>query len=358
MDELKKTPLYEAHIALNGRMVDFGGWALPVQYSSIIDEHMAVRKAAGLFDVSHMGEVFVLGSDAFEYIQKLVTNDITTMTPGRCRYAVMCYDNGGAVDDVLIYKFADDRYMLVVNAANTAKDIDWMQAHTFGDVKIVNESPLWAQLALQGPRFADILNAAGYEGEIPAKNYTFTENNIVAGVKCLVSRTGYTGEDGVELYCAAEDGLKLHAAIMAAGKDFGLLPCGLGARDTLRFEASMPLYGHELSAELNPVECGLDFAIKFKKDFIGKEPLMQPKTRMRIGLKLVGKGIAREHCDVLMNGEKVGFTTSGGPAPALGGNYAMATVPADAPADARWAIEVRGRAIECERVELPFYKRA
>ena len=152
--------------------------------------------------------------------------------------------------------------------------------------------------------------------------------------------------------------MRLHAAIMAAGKPFGMLPCGLGARDTLRFEASMPLYGHELSADINPVETGLDFAIKFKKDFIGKQALMQPKARMRIGLKLVGKGIAREHCDVLMNGERVGFTTSGGPAPALGGNYAMATVPADAPDDAKWAIEVRGRAIECERVELPFYKRA
>lgn len=357
MDELKKTPLYAAHIALNGKMVDFGGWALPVQYSSIIDEHMAVRERAGLFDVSHMGEIIVRGNDSFDYIQKLVTNDITTMTPGRCRYAVMCYEDGGAVDDVLIYKYADDHYMLVVNASNTAKDFAWMKELVFGDVVVTDESPLWAQIALQGPKHGEVLAAAGYEGEIPAKNYTFTDGNIVGGVQCLVSRTGYTGEDGVELYCKAEDGMKLHAALMEAGKCVDMLPCGLGARDTLRFEAAMPLYGHELSREINPVETGLDFAIKFKKDFIGKEALMQPVKRMRIGLKLIGKGIAREHSDVLMNGEKVGFVTSGGPAPALGGNYAMATVPVDVPEDAKWAIEVRGRAIECERVALPFYKR-
>lgn len=358
MDELKKTPLYEAHIALGGKMVDFGGWALPVQYSSIIEEHKAVRTACGLFDVSHMGEVFVVGNSAFDYIQNLVTNDITTMTPGRCRYAVMCYEDGGAVDDVLIYKFADDRYMLVVNAANTAKDIEWMKKNVIGDVQIIDESPLWAQLALQGPRFEEILKAAGYYGEIPAKNYTFTDNNIVAGVRCLVSRTGYTGEDGVELYCAAGNAMKLHAALLEAGREFGLLPCALGARDTLRFEASMPLYGHEMSDKINPVECGVDFAIKFKKPaFIGREALMKEKTRQRIGLKVL-KGLAREHMPVLMNGEEVGFTTSGGPAPSLGGNYAMAIVPANVPDDAVWTIDVRGRQIPCERVELPFYKRA
>jgi len=357
MDELKKTPLYEAHIALGGKMVDFGGWNLPVQYTSIIEEHKAVRTACGIFDVSHMGEVFVVGKDAFDYIQKLVTNDITTMTPGRCRYAVMCYEDGGAVDDVLIYKFTDENYMFVVNAANTAKDIEWMKKNAFGDVQIINQSPLWAQIALQGPKHGEILKAAGFEGVIPEKNYTFTDHNLVAGVECLVSRTGYTGEDGVELYCAASDGLKLHAALLAAGKEFGLLPCGLGARDTLRFEAAMPLYGHEMSDKINPVECGVDFAIKFKKDFIGSEALKQPKTRQRIGLKVL-KGIAREHMPVLMNGVEVGFTTSGSPAPFVGGNYAMAIVPVDAPEDAKWEIDRGGRLLECERVELPFYKRA
>jgi aminomethyltransferase len=269
----------------------------------------------------------------------------------------MCYPDGGAVDDVLIYKFADDRYMLVVNAANTAKDIDWMKQNVMGDVVIRDESPLWAQLALQGPRFEEVLRAAGYEGEIPAKNYTFTENNIVAGVKCLVSRTGYTGEDGVELYCAAEDAMKLHAALMEAGKPIGMLPCALGARDTLRFEASMPLYGHEMSAKINPVECGVDFAIKFKKPaFIGRDELIKPAARKRIGLKVV-KGLAREHMPVLANGVEVGFTTSGGPAPSLGGNYAMALVDVNAPDDAEWTIDVRGRQLPCEKVELPFYKR-
>ena len=357
MDELKKTPLYEAHIALGGKMVDFGGWNLPVQYSSILEEHKAVRTACGIFDVSHMGEVFVVGKDAFDYIQKLVTNDITTMTPGRCRYAVMCYEDGGAVDDVLIYKFTDESYMLVVNAANTDKDIEWMKKNAFGDVKIVNESSLWAQIALQGPKHGEVLEAAGFEGVIPAKNYTFTDHNVVAGVECLVSRTGYTGEDGVELYCHAADGMRLHAALMAAGKEYGLLPCGLGARDTLRFEAAMPLYGHEMSDKINPVECGVDFAIKFKKDFIGSEALKAPKTRKRIGLKVL-KGIAREHMPVLMNGEVIGFTTSGSPAPFVGGNYAMAIVPVGTPEDAKLTIDRGGKLLECEQVELPFYKRA
>ena len=293
-DSLKKTPLYERHMELGGKIVDFGGWALPVQSSSILDECKAVRERCGLFDVSHMGEVDIYGNDAFAYVQKMVTNDVTTMTPGRCRYAVMCYENGGAVDDVLIYKFADDHYMFIVNAGNTDKDFAWMKEHVFGDVRVENNSAKWGQLALQGPDHQKVLDAAGFTGEIPEKYYTFNDKMIVAGVPCLVSRTGYTGEDGVELYCAAEDTVRLHKALMEAGKCVDMLPCGLGARDTLRFEASMPLYGHEMSADINPMECGLGFAIKLKKDyFIGIEALRAPQTRKRIGLKLVGKGVAR-----------------------------------------------------------------
>lgn len=298
------------------QIVDFGGWALPVQYTSILDECKAVRERAGLFDVSHMGEVDIIGNDAYAYMQKMVTNDVTSMTPGRCRYAVMCYDNGGAVDDVLIYKFADDHYMLIVNAGNTDKDFAWLSEHAFGDVRVINNSAKWGQLALQGPLHQAVLDAAGFEGEIPQKYYTFNDKMTVAGIPCLVSRTGYTGEDGVELYCAAEDTVRLFEALLEAGKGVDMLPCGLGARDTLRFEASMPLYGHEMSADINPVECGLGFAIKLNKpDFIGKEALLKPQTRKRIGLKLVGKGIARPDADVLCNGEKSASSPRAAPHP-------------------------------------------
>ena len=219
LDNLKKTPLYQRHIDLGGKMVDFGGWALPVQYASgILEECKAVRQRAGLFDVSHMGEVDIIGSGAYDYIQKLVTNDITSMTPGRCRYAVLCYENGGAVDDVLIYKYSDDHYMFIVNAGNTDKDFAWMQEHVFGDVQVINNSAKWGQLALQGPKHQAVLDAAGFEGELPMKYYTFNDKMVVAGIPCLVSRTGYTGEDGVELYCAAEDTVALHTALCEAGK--------------------------------------------------------------------------------------------------------------------------------------------
>ncbi|MEG1559908.1 MAG: glycine cleavage system aminomethyltransferase GcvT [Clostridia bacterium] len=359
MDNLKKTPLYEAHLALNGKIIDFGGWALPVQYSSVIAEHMAVREHVGIFDVSHMGEIDVSGADAFSYIQNLVTNDITTMTPGRCRYSPVCYPDGGTVDDILIYKLADDHYLLVVNAANTEKDFNWFEKNRTGDVKIENQSDEWAQIALQGPCFMDVLRSVGVSGTIPEKNYTFNEDVTVAGLKCLMSRTGYTGEDGVEIYCKAKDGMVIYEALIAAGTPFGLLPCGLGARDTLRFEASMPLYGHEITASISPREAGLNFAIKMKKEsFIGKDALAQDQKRVRIGLKLIDKGIAREHTDLYVGDRLVGQVTSGGPAPALKGNYAMALVNIEDAEAEFYEIDIRGRRVKASKVALPFYKRA
>lgn len=358
MDELRKTPLYQTHVDLGGKMVDFGGWALPVQYSSILEEHTAVRKCCGLFDVSHMGELDVTGKDAFAYLQKLCTNDLTTMTPGRCRYSMLCYDDGGVVDDVLIYKHDDAHYLVVVNAGNTDKDYAWFKSHVFGDVKVENQSAQWAQLALQGPRFMDVLEAAGYEGELPAKNYTFTPSLTVAGVTCLVSRTGYTGEDGVELYSAAADAPKLHKALLTAGKPLGLLPCGLGARDSLRFEAAMPLYGHELTAEITPLEANIGFAVKMQKeDFIGKAALQAPPKRRRIGLKLTARGVVREHYDVYCGGKPVGFTTSGVPVPTLEGSHAMALVDIGCAEQQDFEIEIRGKRLPAVQVPLPFYKR-
>lgn len=359
MEDLKKTPLYNTHISLGGRMVDFGGWVLPVQYSGIVEEHKAVREKAGIFDVSHMGEARVTGKDAFVYLQKLLTNDLTTMTSGRCRYSMMCYENGGTVDDVLVYKYDDENYLLVINAGNTAKDIDWFKKNAFGDVKITDESPAWAQLALQGPRFLDVLNKAGVAGALPEKNYTFVPESVVAGIPCMVSRTGYTGEDGVELYCKPEDAEKLHAALLEAGKEFGLIPCALGARDTLRFEAGMPLYGHEMNETVTPLEVGIGFAVKLnKEDFIGKTALLAPVKRARIGLRLIDRGIMREHCEVYCEGKAVGHTTSGMPVPTLEGSFAMALVDAEFAEKGAFEVDVRGRKLKAERVEIPFYKRS
>lgn len=359
MQDCKHTPLYETHLRLGGKMVDFGGWALPVQYSSILEEHKAVRERAGLFDVSHMGEVFVEGPGAFSYLQNLLTNDLTTLQPCRCRYAAMCYADGGTVDDVLIYMFNEEKYLVVVNAGNTDKDFTWMLAQLEGyEATLKNDSAAYAQLALQGP-LAESMLAPLCGGELPEKNYTFVPELEVAGIRAIVSRTGYTGEDGFEVYCAAADGPKLHEALLQAGASDGLLPCGLGARDTLRFEASMPLYGHELTREITPREAGLDFAIKLNKPaFIGKEALAELPRRKRIGLKLIDRGIAREGAEVMTSGRVVGFTTSGSPAPTLGGNFAMALVDADAANAEQYSIMVRGRALEAELAPMPFYKRA
>lgn len=357
LGQLKKTPLFDLHNELHGKLIDFGGWALPVQYSSILEEHKAVRERAGLFDVSHMGEAMVTGEGAVAYLNHILTNDVTSMTPGGCRYSPMCYKDGGTVDDVLVYKFADDRFMLVINAGNTDKDIVWMQGNLTNDAAVENVSASVAQLALQGPAFLDVLSAAGC-GELPAKYYRFVEHTTVAGRPCLVSRTGYTGETGVEIYCAAADGEAIARALLEAGRPLGLLPCGLGARDTLRFEAGMPLYGHELTQDITPLEAGLDFAIKLKKEeFIGRDALLAPPSRQRIGLRLTDRGIARDGAEVFCGEARVGRVTSGMVAPSAGANFAMALVDTDFADKTDYTIDVRGRRLAAVRAEMPFNKK-
>lgn len=357
MEGLHQTPLYQAHVALGGKLIDFGGWALPVQYSSVLEEHKAVRERAGLFDVSHMGEIFVTGRDAESYLDHLLTNSIASMQALRCRYSPMCYPDGGTVDDVIVYKFTSERYLVVVNASNTQKDFDWMRQNAEGfDVALDNQSAAFAQIALQGPRANEIL-APLCDGPLPEKNYSFSELKV-NGVPAIVSRTGYTGEDGLELYCAAKDGEGLFNFLLETGKAYGILPCGLGARDTLRFEAGMPLYGHELSKGITPREAGLGFAIKLEKgEFLGRKGLVEAPARVRIGLKLIDRGIARGGEDVLVNGKKIGVTTSGVPSPTLGASYAMALVGADAADETAFSIVVRSRPLQAEQVSLPFYKR-
>lgn len=357
-----KTPLYDRHVALAGKIVPFAGYLLPVEYpTGIIKEHMAVRTACGLFDVSHMGEVTYKGKDALENVQKIVTNDCSGMKDGQVRYSPMCNERGGVVDDLLVYRRGEDDYLLVVNAANREKDVEWMRAHLFGDCAFEDISDSIAQLALQGPRALAIFEKLSASGNIPSRYYRFKDKADVAGVSCLVSRTGYTGEDGLELYCAAGDAPALWDALLGAGAEDGLIPCGLGARDTLRLEAAMPLYGHEMDEETTPFETSLDVFVKLgKADFVGKQALVDagtPKLR-RVGLRLTGRGIAREHCPVYAEGCAIGATTSGTYCPYLGYPAAMALVAAAFAEVGRTVeVEIRGRRVEAQIVPLPFYKR-
>ena len=355
-----KTPLYDCHVALEGRMVPFAGYVLPVQYpTGVIREHMAVREACGLFDVSHMGEVLYRGPDALANLQKLLTNDFSTMRDGKVRYSVMCNPKGGVVDDLIVYRFSQDAYWVVVNAANRHKDVSWMRENLFGDCELTDMSDDVAQLALQGPK-AEAVFAKVCDQEPPAGYYTFIPEMTVAGVKCLVSRTGYTGEDGFELYCANADAPALWNALLEAGKDNGLIPCGLGARDTLRLEAAMPLYGHEMTDDISPLEAGLGWAVKPEHEFVGREAMLERGTpRARVGLRVTGRGIVREGQDVYIGAEKIGVTTSGTHLPYLGGAYAMALVDSKyTQVGTQVEADVRGRRVAAEIVPLPFYKRA
>lgn len=359
----KKTPLYDLHVELKGHMVPFAGYWLPVQYETgIIAEHQAVRAACGLFDVSHMGEVMLEGKDALINLQNLLTNDMDNMFIGRARYSPMCNEQGGVVDDLLVCKTGEEQYLLVVNAANKDKDVEWIKRHLFGDVRMEDQSDSTAQLALQGPRSREILLELAQEKDIPEKNYTFTQNVKVADVNCLLSRTGYTGELGYELYCAPQDAVQLMKELLKTGAPLGLIPCGLGARDTLRLEASMPLYGHEMNDEITPLEAGLGFFVKMSKsDFIGKKALMQmgePK-KQRVGLSVIGRGIVRENVALFSGDRQVGLTTSGTMCPFLQNALAMALVEnAYTAVGTKLEAEVRGRRIPVEVVALPFYKRS
>ena len=358
----RKTPLYDRHLQAGGKIVPFAGYLLPVQYpAGVIAEHLAVREKAGLFDVSHMGEVLYTGPDALANLNHLLTNDFTGMYDGQVRYSPMCNESGGVVDDLIVYKYHDQKYMVVVNAANREKDVAWMRSHLFGDVTFADLSDDLAQVALQGPQSQAILSKLTDAAQIPQKYYSFTAEAFVAGVPCILSQTGYTGEHGYELYTAPEYAGALWDALLDAGKEYGLIPCGLGARDTLRLEAAMPLYGHEMNDSITPLETGLAFAVKLQKeDFIGKAgiELKNPPPRKRVGLKITGRGIVREQEPVFCDGRQIGVTTSGTHCPYLGGAFAMALVES-AFAEVGCAVETesRGRKVSAEVMPLPFYKK-
>lgn len=359
---MKRTPLYEAHLRCGGKMVEFGGFEMPVQYKTgVIREHMAVRTACGLFDVSHMGEVTIEGPDAVKNLNWLLTNDYTVMENGQARYSPMCNEQGGTVDDLIVYKIEKDRYFVVVNASNREKDVDWIRSHVSGQIIVTDVSDSYGQIALQGPLSEQILKKLTAEENIPKKNYYACWDRDVGGINCIVSRTGYTGSDGFELYIASDETEKLWDLLLEAGKEEELIPCGLGARDTLRLEAAMPLYGHELSDEISPLTAGLGYFVKMgKEDFIGKEALLAAGTpvQCRVGLKAIGRGILREHQNVYLADRKIGQTTSGTFCPFISCSVAMAILDRDmSELGTAVQVDVRGRRVDAEVVKLPFYKK-
>ena len=364
MGEPRKTALYDSHVALGARMVDFNGWWLPVQYAGILEEHRAVREQAGLFDVSHMGEIRVVGKDAEAYMQKLVTNDVASLQVGKVRYSPMCYQNGGTVDDILIYRLASDAFWLVVNASNKDKDFAWMNQNAAGfEVRLLDESDETAEVALQGPASAAILTKVSDADVSGLSYYEFVPNAGIAGADVLLSRTGYTGEDGFEIYCHPAEVTKIWEVLLAAGKEFGLQPAGLGCRDTLRFEAAMPLYGHELSADITPLEAGLGKFVAFDKaDFNGKQALLEQREtgtgRKLIGFAMTERGVARAGYPVLHEGSVVGMVTSGSVAPSLGQNLGMALVDRKlGSAGTEIAVEIREKPVAAKIIARPFYRR-
>jgi aminomethyltransferase len=356
----KRTPLYDRHVALGGRIVDFGGWELPQQYTSIRDEHLAVRKAAGLFDISHMGRLYVEGSAAEAYLQRLFTNDIAKLGPGHAMYTLMCKEDGGVVDDLVVYRQDGDRFIVVVNAANREKDAAWMREGIDPGVSMVDRTAEMSLIAFQGPRAAELLPDGSTDTEgIPYFGFRPGE---VAGIPVLMSRTGYTGEDGFELFIDSNQVGRVWDAILEAGRPSGVLPAGLGARDATRLEAALRLYGNDMDETVNPYEAGLGWTVKLDKgEFIGRDTLAKVRKegprRALIGLRTAPGSIPRHGAAVMRDGSRAGVVTSGTHSFFLGHPIALAMVevPSFRVGD-EVAVEVRGREAPAEVVKLPFYR--
>ena len=366
-DNLKKTPLNVAHRELGGKMVDFGGWDMPVQYEAgVIEEHMATRTRAGAFDVSHMGEIWVEGEDAIPYVNRLTTNDVTKLVDGQAHYSALTNEEGGIVDDLLVYRFHVDKLLLVVNAGTTEKDWDWITSHKQDDnVTLTNASADYCQIAVQGPNAFGIVQRMTDTDLGAIKYYHFTIGHV-DGVESIISRTGYTGEDGFEIYADPKFARQLWDKVLENGdfgKDSGILPCGLAARNTLRLEAAMSLYGHELGDDITPFEANLGWITKLQKgDFIGREALQEIKEkgikRRIVGFEMREPGIARDGFDVYINDKRVGYVTSGSPAPFLKKNIGLAFLPVEFANDGQEIrIDVRGKHLSAQVVPTPFYKR-
>jgi aminomethyltransferase len=359
---LRKTALNSAHRQLGAKMVNFGGWDMPVEYSGIIAEHLATRTAAGLFDVSHMGEIVIRGPRALDLVQRVSCNNAAKLAVGQAHYSGLMTEQGTLVDDLLVHKFSDTHYLLCVNASNQDRDFEHIVRYNTFDAQVENAGPRYSQLAIQGPKALDILQRFTETPLDLLKYYRFAKGKVL-GVDSIIARTGYTGEDGFEIYFAPEHAERIWNALLDAGKHEGMLPCGLGARNTLRLEAGMCLYGHELDETTTPWEARLDWICKMDKgDFLGREYLVRQKERglerILVGFEMEDRLIARDGCPVLADGKEAGRVTSGSPAPLLKKNIGMAYVPVGmSTAGTRIEIGIRTNHAAARIVELPFYKR-
>lgn len=363
VSSLKRTPLYDVHRASGAKMVDFGGWEMPVQYSGLIDEHQTVRRGVGLFDVSHMGEIEIRGPDAARLTDFATTNAVSKLKTGQAQYSGLLYEHGGFVDDILVHKVADDHYFICCNASNQEKDYEHIRSLNRFHAAVEFASERYAQLAIQGPKALATLQKLTPVELAPIRYYWFTEGTV-SGVPARIARTGYTGEDGFEIYIAPDRAPRIWNEILEAGREFGIKPCGLGARNTLRLEAKMALYGHEIHASITPLEADLAWIVKMDKgDFIGRSALARQKekgvSRKLVGFEMRGRGIGRDGYEVAVDGTPVGWVTSGSPAPALNKNIGLCYLPVErARIGGAIQVTVRDQPVAAEIVETPFYKRA
>ncbi len=358
----EKTPLHGEHLRLSARMVPFAGWEMPIQYSGVIAEHMAVRTAAGIFDVSHMGEIFICGPKALQVVQRTTTNDASKLKPGQIQYSALSNPRGGFVDDVLVHCLAEDQYFLCVNASNTAKDFEWLCRQSGGEAEVEDASRRYAQMAIQGPQALSILQTIAEVDLSAIRNYWFVQTRLL-GAETIVSRTGYTGEDGFEIYCPPDSAAGIWGRLMEAGKPKGLMPAGLAARNTLRLEAKMTLYGNDIDDTTTVLEADLGWIVKLEKpDFIGREVLCRQKEegvkRLLVGFEVPGRVAAREHYPVRKDGKEIGTVASGSYAPYLKKNIGLAYLPVEiAGPGTSFEVVVRDQVHAAQVVPTPFYKR-
>jgi len=358
----KKTPLFNIHKTIQGKMIEFSGWEMPVYYKGIIEEHRNVRENVGLFDVSHMGKIEIRGRDAVMNLQRFLVSNIQNLSISQVKYSILCNPEGGIIDDVTVYRLSEDRFLLCVNASNTEKDYQWIAGRIEGEVEAIDQSAAYAQIALQGPRSMEVLQNLTPARLRLLKNYWFFEGTV-DGVSSIISRTGYTGEDGFELYFRHEVGAQIWERLMMEGKKAGIQPVGLGARDTLRLEMGFPLYGHELNEATTPLEAGLKRFIDFKNPiFIGRESLILQMTegiqRKLVGFEMLGEGIPRAHYEIYKNSKKIGEVTSGTMSPTLQKGIGLGYVRIEEAWEGNEiSIMIRKRIFPAEIVRIPIYKK-
>ena len=362
MLDLKRTPLYETHKSLGAKMTVFAGWEMPVEYSGMKEEHLTVRSAVGLFDISHLGQIEVSGPKALEAVQLLITNDASRLSDGQVQYNLLCNTSGGILDDITLYRFNENRFMFCVNAVSTEKDFTWLKEQVGNTVSVVNRSSDYATLAIQGPLSQQVLQKICHTDLSLIKHYRFASSNII-GIESIISRTGYTGEDGFEIYIPSSAAEGIWKRIMEEGKDEGIKPAGLGARDSLRLEMGYTLYGNDITEDTTPLDAGFERFVKFQKSsFVGKEALQKQVQegvkKKLIGFELVGRGIPRSHYPIHAEGRRIGEVTSGGHSPTLGKAIGMGYVETlFAAIGNKIEIEIRGKMIEAGTVERPFYRK-